>query len=100
LEGQYQPKHPGRPRLKVDDTLVLRLRDEEDLGWSKGAAEYRRLTGQWISRDTFKRRYLEAKAAKSPLQRAVEELPQKREMRGASKVIWQRQIRGAVKRQQ
>lgn len=58
---------PGRPRLEVDSVLVLRLRDEKHLGWMRGAGKYREETGQWISRDTFKRRYMEAKAAlKSP----------------------------------
>ena len=52
---------PGRPRLNVDFALVLRLRDEEHLGWTLGAQQYRERTKQWISRDTFKRRYLEAK---------------------------------------
>ena len=54
---------PGRPRLNVDYTLVLRLRAEEHLGWTRGAEEYRKRTGQWISRDTFKRRYYQAKTA-------------------------------------
>jgi hypothetical protein len=62
MEEQYQPKHPGRPRVEVDFAIVLRLRDVENLGRSRGAAEYRRRTGQWLSRDTFKRRYYEAKA--------------------------------------
>ena len=53
----------GRPRLEVDYALVLRLRDDEYLGWTRGAEEYRKRTSQWISRDTFKRRYFEAKAA-------------------------------------
>jgi len=66
----------GRPRLEVDYALVLRLRDEEHLGWSLGAEECRKRTGQWISRDTFKRRYFEAKSAKSPLERIIEELQQ------------------------
>jgi len=44
------------------------------MGWMRGAEEYRRRTGQWISKDTLKRRYLEAKAMKSPLQRTIEEL--------------------------
>ena len=52
----------GRPRLKVDFAIVLRLRDIDCLGWSRMAEAYRELTGQWISRDTIKRRYLEAKA--------------------------------------
>lgn len=53
----------GRPRLDVNYALVLRLRDEEHLGWTLGAEQYRKQTGQWISRDTFKRRYNETKAA-------------------------------------
>ncbi|MBU2609072.1 MAG: hypothetical protein KKF26_07120 [Chloroflexi bacterium] len=52
----------GRPRLLVGFAIVLRLRDEQNLGWSRMAEEYRKITGQWISRDTIKRRYLEAKA--------------------------------------
>lgn len=51
----------GRPRLFVDFAIVLRLRDEQNLGWSKMAEVYRDLTGQYVSRDTIKRRYLEAK---------------------------------------
>ena len=67
MEERYPPKRPGRPRVEADYALVLRLRDVENLGWSRGAQEYRGRTGQWISRDTFKRRYYEAKAMKSPL---------------------------------
>ena len=52
----------GRPRLSVDFAIILRLRDEERLGWSRMAEAYREITGQWVSRDTIKRRYLEAKA--------------------------------------
>jgi hypothetical protein len=73
MEERYPPKGPGRPRLKVDLALILRLRDVKNLGWSRGAAEYRRRTEQFISRDTFKRRYYEAKAMKSPLELAIEE---------------------------
>jgi hypothetical protein len=51
----------GRPRLPVDFATVLRLREEENLGWSRMAEAYRELTGQYISRDTIKRRYLKAK---------------------------------------
>lgn len=54
----------GRPRLPVDFAIVLRLRDVENLGWSRMAEAYRVTTGQWISRDTIKRRYLEAKTRK------------------------------------
>ena len=50
----------GRPRLSVDFAIVLRLRDEDNLGWSRIAQAYRELTGQYVSRDTIKRRYLEA----------------------------------------
>ena len=52
----------GRPRLSVDFAIVLRMRDVENLGWSRMAQAYREITGQYISRDTIKRRYLEAKA--------------------------------------
>ena len=51
----------GRPRLSVDFAIVLRLRDGQNLGWSKMAEVYRELTGEYVSRDTMKRRYLEAK---------------------------------------
>ena len=76
MEEQYSPKRSGRPRIEVDFTLILRLRDVENLGWSRGAEQYRIRTGQWISRDTFKRRYFEAKAAKSPLERIIDEIRQ------------------------
>ncbi len=52
----------GRPRLSVDFAIVLRLRDIDNLGWSRMAEAYREIIGQYISRDTIKRRYLEAKA--------------------------------------
>ncbi|MDP2917688.1 MAG: hypothetical protein Q8O16_07160 [Dehalococcoidia bacterium] len=52
----------GRPRVSVDYATVLRLRDIENLGWSRMAHAYREITGQYISRDTMKRWYLEAKA--------------------------------------
>jgi len=71
-----QSIRPGRPRINADSALVLRLREVENLGWSRGAEEYRKRTGQWISRDTFKRRYFKAKAEKSPLERIIEELQQ------------------------
>jgi hypothetical protein len=57
----------GRPRISVDFAIVLRLRDEQNLGWSRIAETYRRATGQYISRDTAKRRYLEAKAGDQPV---------------------------------
>ena len=52
----------GRPRLSVDFAIVLRMRDVENLGWSRMAEAYREISGQYISRDTIKRKYLEAKA--------------------------------------
>ena len=52
----------GRPRVLVDFAIVLRLRDVDNLGWSRMAEAYREITGQYMSRDTIKRRYLEAKA--------------------------------------
>jgi hypothetical protein len=52
----------GRPRVPVDFAIVLRMRDEEKMGWSRMAQEYQKRTGQYISRDTIKRRYLEIKA--------------------------------------
>ena len=62
----------GRPRLSVDFAIVLRLRDSQNLGWSRMAEEYRNLTSEYISRDTVKRRYLEAKAQKSPIVNSTE----------------------------
>ena len=52
----------GRPRLKVDFALVLRLREDDHLGWSRVAKEYTKTTGQYISKETCKRRYEEFKA--------------------------------------
>ena len=52
----------GRPRVSVDFATVLRMRDQDKKGWSRMAQAYREITGQYISRDTIKRRYLEAKA--------------------------------------
>ena len=52
----------GRPRLSVDFDIVLRMRDDQNLGWSRMAEEYRKLSGGYISRDTIKRRYFEAKS--------------------------------------
>ncbi len=51
----------GRPKILVDFAIVLRLRDVDNLGWSRMAEAYREKTGQYVSRDTIKRRYLEAK---------------------------------------
>jgi hypothetical protein len=55
----------GRPRLSVDYGLILALREKEHLGWSRVAAEYIRRTGQYISKQTCKRRYAEVKSGKA-----------------------------------
>jgi hypothetical protein len=52
----------GRPRLLVDFTIVLRLRDVEKMGWSRMAETDRKITGLYVNRDTIKRRYVEVKA--------------------------------------
>ena len=51
----------GRPRLSVDFAIVLRMRDGQNLSWSRMAEEYRKLSSEYISRDTMKRGYFEAK---------------------------------------
>ena len=52
----------GRPRVLVDFAIILSMRDKDNLGWSRMAVAYRQTTGQYISRDTIKRRYIEAKS--------------------------------------
>lgn len=54
----------GRPRLLVDFGLILGLRESENLGWSRVATEYIKRTGQYISKQTCKRRYEEVKPSK------------------------------------
>jgi hypothetical protein len=49
----------GRPRLSVDFGLLLDLREGHNLGWLRVASEYMRITGQYISKQTCKRRYEE-----------------------------------------
>ena len=56
--NKYSRKSPGRPTIDVDLALIIQLHDEESLGWMKGAEEYSRKTGKWISKDTFRRWYL------------------------------------------
>ena len=58
----------GIPSKEVDFAIVLRMREEQNLGWSRMAEAYRELTGQYISRDTIKRRYFEARAKASIIQ--------------------------------
>ena len=52
----------GRPRREVNIAIVLSMREDQNLGWSRMAQAYRESTGQYISRDTIKRRYFEARA--------------------------------------
>jgi hypothetical protein len=52
----------GRPMVSVDFAIVLRLRDTDNLGWSRMVEAYRELTCQYVSRDKIKSMYLEAKA--------------------------------------
>jgi hypothetical protein len=52
----------GRPGVLVDFATLLRMRDMENMGWSRMAQAYREITSQYISRDTIKRRYQEARA--------------------------------------
>lgn len=49
---------PGRPRIEVDDDLVISLRQVDNLGWKRAAAEYSSRTGQKISKDTYRRRFI------------------------------------------
>ena len=60
-----------RPRLVVDFAIVLRMRDGQNLGWSRMAEEYRKLSGEYISRDTIKRRYFEVKQQIAGLKEAT-----------------------------
>ena len=55
----------GRPRILVGFAIVLRMLEVDNLGWSRMAEAYREITGRYISRDTIKRRYLEAQSQKS-----------------------------------
>lgn len=76
MEERYPPKGPGRPRIKVDYALIVWLREVKNLGWSRGAEEYRIRKEQFISRDTFKRRYKEAKAKELARKRLIDALRQ------------------------
>lgn len=55
----------GRPWLKVNYAILLRIREVDNLGWSRAAKEYQKITNQFISRDTLKRRYFEYKELQS-----------------------------------
>ena len=60
-QGFSQPILCGRPRKTVDYGLLLDLREKEALGWGRLATAYSYLTGDFISKQTCKRRYLEVK---------------------------------------
>ena len=73
INGEYQVIK-GRPKIKVDYDVILRLRDVENLGWSRAASQYREITGTWISRETFKRRYIEITTATARLEKVFEDI--------------------------
>ena len=56
----------GRPWIKVDYAILLRLREVDHFGWLRIAEEYRKTTGQFISRDTVQRRYLSIQRLRPP----------------------------------
>ena len=62
----------GRPRLSVDFATLLRMRDVDNLGWSRMAVAYREISGHYISRDTIKRRYQDAKANKGTKEKGTD----------------------------
>ena len=49
----------GRPRMDVDIKLLKCLRNIERLGWLPIEKKYFVITGERVSRDTLRRRYLE-----------------------------------------
>ena len=55
----------GRPWVRVDFAVLLRLREVDNFGWSRTAQEYRKTTGQFVSRDTLERRYTKYKQLQS-----------------------------------
>jgi len=62
VDGIGKRRGSGRPRVEVDFAIVLRLREDEGFGWSRMAKSFRELTGQYVSKETIKRRYQEIKA--------------------------------------
>ena len=53
----------GRPRRSVNFGLLLDLREKHCMGWSRIAQAYIEKTGQYISKQTCKRRYQEMKVS-------------------------------------
>ena len=64
----------GRPRFLVNYGLILGLRESENLGWFRVAREYTKRTGQYISKQTCKRRYEEIKVGKANTDAQSQEL--------------------------
>ena len=58
-------RQKGRPRVNTDVPTIVKLHDVDKLGWSLIAERFRQINGQYISRDTVKRRYNEAKKQQS-----------------------------------
>ena len=62
IKGKAQPKlrpvSPGRPRRKIDVELLRGLRDRGN-GYKRTAAEYTRLTGEYISHTTARDRLVD-----------------------------------------
>jgi len=56
------------------------MRDVQKLGWSRMAEVYRQLTGEYISRDTIRRRYWEAKRGIAGTQEILTEESNSRSM--------------------
>ncbi len=55
----------GRPRFSVDFALILHFRETRHFGWYKVAREYTIRTGDYISKETCKRRYNEVTVVKA-----------------------------------
>lgn len=51
----------GRPKQQVNFGLILAYRERENLGWLMVAKKYTEATGEFISKQTCRRRYLEFK---------------------------------------
>ncbi|MBN1368394.1 MAG: hypothetical protein JW967_10770 [Dehalococcoidales bacterium] len=81
----------ARPRVEADFATVLRMHDVEGMGWSKMAEAYRKLSSRYISRDTIKRRYLEAKKFQAVLESLPKLLPAPRVIKA---IIIAREVKG------
>ncbi len=59
----------GRPKLELDNDLIIQLREHGGLGWRPLARRYEQITGTWLSRETAKRRYYEYRENKRGIER-------------------------------